>query len=74
MGRGLDRGEGLSRRRAVARALARRPRLRLGLTLSGPLLWLLVAYIGALVALLVTSLFHNETVGVATESYISVKP
>jgi len=41
--------------------------VRLGLTLSGPLLWLLVAYIGALVALLVTSLFHNETVGVATE-------
>ena len=67
MGRGVDRGEGLSRRRAAARALARRPRLRLGLTLSGPLLWLLVAYIGALAALLVTSLYHNETVGVATE-------
>lgn len=56
-----------SRRRSLARFLARRPRLRLGLTLSGPLLWLLVAYIGALVALLVTSLFHNETVGVATK-------
>ncbi len=67
MGRGLDRGEGLSSRRAVARAVARRPRLRLGLKLSGPLLWLLVAYIGALIALLVTSLYHNETVGVATE-------
>ena len=40
---GVDRGEGLiegrTSRRAVARALARRPRLRLGLTLSGPLLW-----------------------------------
>jgi putative spermidine/putrescine transport system permease protein len=66
VGRGVDRGEGLNRRRAVARFLARRPRLRLGLTLSGPLLWLLVAYIGALVALLVTSLYHNETVGVST--------
>lgn len=56
-----------ARRRELARVLARRPRLRLGLTLSGPLLWMVVAYIGALVALLVTSLFHNETVGVATE-------
>ena len=55
-----------SHRRKVSRALARRPRLRLGLTLSGPLLWMLGAYIGSLVALLVTSLFHNETVGVAT--------
>ena len=47
-----------------------RPRaraVRLGLTLSGPLLWLLVAYIGSLVALLITSLYHNETVGVSTE-------
>jgi putative spermidine/putrescine transport system permease protein len=55
-----------SRRRGLARLLARRPRLRLGLTLSGPLLWLLVAYVGALIALLVTSLYHNETVGVST--------
>ena len=71
MGLGVDGGEGLSRsansRRAAARALARRPRLRLGLTLSGPLLWLLVVYVGALVALLVTSLYHNETVGVSTQ-------
>ena len=56
----------ISRRRRLARVLARRRRLRLGLTLSGPLLWLVVAYIGSLVALLVTSLFHNETSGVAT--------
>jgi putative spermidine/putrescine transport system permease protein len=40
--------------------------VRLGLTLSGPLLWLLVAYIGALIALLVTSLYHNETTGIST--------
>ena len=56
-----------STRRGVARFLARRPRVRLGLTLSGPLLWLLVAYIGSLIALLITSLYHNETVGVSTE-------
>ena len=49
------------------RASCAAPALRLGLTLSGPLLWLLVAYIGALVALLMTSLYHNETVGVSTE-------
>ena len=80
MGHGLDRGERLrlategrgrvlhpsTARRTAARALARRPRLRLGLTLSGPLLWMLVAYIGSLAALLITSLYHNETVGVAT--------
>ena len=56
----------ISRRRRLARGVAHRRRLRLGLTLSGPLLWLVVAYIGSLVALLVTSLFHNETSGVAT--------
>ena len=56
----------ISRRRRLARVLARRRRLRLGLTLSGPLLWLVVAYIGSLVALLLTSVFHNETSGVAT--------
>jgi len=67
VGHGVDRGEGLSSRRAAARAIARRPRLRLGLTLSGPLLWLLVVFVGALVALLVTSLYHNETVGVSTQ-------
>ena len=50
---------------AVPRPAA--PRCASGLTLSGPLLWLLVAYIGSLVALLVTSLYHNETVGVSTE-------
>ena len=35
-------------------------RLRPRLALSGPLLWLLVAYIGSLVALLVTSLYHYQ--------------
>ncbi len=54
-------GSASSGRRAVARFFARHRRLRLGVTLSGPLLWLLVAYIGALAALLVTSLYHDET-------------
>ena len=45
-------------RRRLARTLARHPRARLGLSLSPPLFWLLVVYIGALVALLITSLFR----------------
>jgi putative spermidine/putrescine transport system permease protein len=45
-------------RRRVARALSTRPRARLGLSLGPPMAWLLIVYIGALVALLVTSLFR----------------
>lgn len=69
MGLGLDRDQGLtpSGRRRAARFVSRHRGLRLGGLLAGPLLWLLVAYIGALVALLVTSLFHNETQGILTE-------
>jgi putative spermidine/putrescine transport system permease protein len=66
MGGGLDGVQGLTARRRLARSAASRRRLRLGATLSGPLLWLLVAYVGALAALLLTSLFHNETEGVRT--------
>src|SRR5207302_2464313 len=47
-------------RRGVSRVLYQRPRLRLALLLGGPLVWLVVAYIGSLVALLVTSLYHYE--------------
>jgi putative spermidine/putrescine transport system permease protein len=47
-------------RRRISRVLYRRPRLRLALLLGGPLTWLLVAYIGSLIALLVTSLYHFE--------------
>ncbi len=54
-------------RRRLARALARRPKLRLVGILSPPLAWLLLAYIGALVALLVTSLHREVTVGLITE-------
>ncbi|MEX2293468.1 MAG: ABC transporter permease [Acidimicrobiales bacterium] len=68
MGRGLDRDQGLStsRRRRAARFVSSHRGIRLGGLLAGPLLWLVVAYIGALVALLVTSLFHNETTGIVT--------
>jgi len=48
-------------RRRVSRALYQRPRLRLALLLALPLLWLLIAYIGSLVALFLTSLYHYET-------------
>jgi putative spermidine/putrescine transport system permease protein len=41
--------------------------VRLGATLTGPLAWLLLAYVGSLVALLVTSLYHNETNGLLSE-------
>lgn len=63
-----------SRRRKVARALYRRPRLRLGLTLGGPLLWLLVAYIGSLVALLVTSLYHYVDDPTGLVQHLSTSP
>ncbi len=68
MGGGLDRDQRLSatRRRRAARFVSGHRGLRLGGLLAGPLLWLVVAYIGALVALLVTSFFHNETTGIAT--------
>ena len=48
-------------RRRISRVLYQRPRLRLALLLGGPLAWLLVAYLGSLVALLVTSLYHFES-------------
>jgi putative spermidine/putrescine transport system permease protein len=56
-------------RRRVARALSRHPRARLGLTLGPPLTWLVVIYLGALVALLVTSLFRlaDDPTGLITE-------
>ncbi|MGQ0434914.1 MAG: ABC transporter permease [Microthrixaceae bacterium] len=69
MGLGLDRDQGLSvtTRRRAARFVSAHRGIRLGGLLAGPLLWLLVAYIGALIALLVTSFFHNETTGIVTE-------
>src|SRR4051794_11833632 len=47
-------------RRRISRVLYQRPPLRLSLLLGGPIVWLLVAFIGSLVALLITSLYHYE--------------
>ncbi len=44
-------------RRRLASLVARRPSLRLGAELSIPLVWLVVVYLGALAALIVTSLY-----------------
>jgi putative spermidine/putrescine transport system permease protein len=53
-------------RRRAARFVESHPRLRLGALLAAPGAWLVVGYFGALVALLVTSLYHNETRGLLT--------
>src|SRR3954452_11242008 len=47
-------------RRRVSRVLYQRPRLRLALLLAAPLAWLAIAYIGSLVALLITSGYHYQ--------------
>jgi putative spermidine/putrescine transport system permease protein len=48
-------------RRRVARAFARHERLRLGVELTAPVTWLVVIYIGSLVALLVTAFYRLKT-------------
>ena len=56
---GLDRGEGLT-----LSIIDRRPGLRVGLLLTPPMLWLGAAYLGALGALLITSLWtQNDFTG-----------
>lgn len=47
--------------RATSSRLSRAPRLRLGLLLAGPLSWLLLVYVVALAALLVTSLWTVDS-------------
>ena len=55
----LDRGQGLT-----LSVIDRRPGLRVGLLLTPPMLWLGVAYLGALGALLITSLWtQNDFTG-----------
>jgi putative spermidine/putrescine transport system permease protein len=49
-----------SARRRLSARLTRSPRSRLALLLSGPLLWLGLAYLGALAALLVTALWTTN--------------
>jgi putative spermidine/putrescine transport system permease protein len=46
--------------RRLAGWLHRRPRLRLGLLLAGPIGWLFVAYLGSLVVLLLNSLWSRD--------------
>jgi len=47
-------------RRKVSAFLYRAPRLRLGMLLSAPLLWLGLAYLGALAALFVTAFWYAD--------------
>ncbi|QWF79525.1 ABC transporter permease [Amycolatopsis sp. CA-230715] len=46
---------------SLSRFMYRKPRLRLGFLLSVPLLWLGIAYLGALAALFVTAFWHTDT-------------
>jgi putative spermidine/putrescine transport system permease protein len=46
--------------RSASAFLYRAPRLRLGLLLSAPMLWLGLAYLGALAALFVTAFWHAD--------------
>ena len=46
--------------RRLSRSLSRHPRVQLSGLLSGPLLWLLVIYVGSLGALLLTSLYTTD--------------
>ena len=55
MNTSVDRPAPLARR--ASRFLSARPRLRLAGLLSGPALWLVVLYVGSLVALFVTSFY-----------------
>jgi putative spermidine/putrescine transport system permease protein len=55
----------------MARAWATRSRLRLGALLSAPLAWLVVLYIGSLVALFVTSLFSIDPFTFKTVNNVS---
>ncbi|WP_028937483.1 ABC transporter permease [Pseudonocardia spinosispora] len=48
-------------RRAAAAYLYRKPNLRLGMLLSAPLLWLGLAYLGALAALFITAFWTVDT-------------
>jgi putative spermidine/putrescine transport system permease protein len=64
---GVDRDQGLSTvsaggpGRKLSRFLYRHPGARLTGLLGAPLLWLLVAYLGSLVALLLTSLYRTDS-------------
>ena len=48
------------RARRLSRWLDAHPRVKLGGLLTGPVAWLLVAYIGALLALMLNALYHVD--------------
>jgi putative spermidine/putrescine transport system permease protein len=58
VGSGLDGDQGL---RSSASFLHRRPRLQLALLLSGPVGWLVVAYLGSLAVLFVAAFWHLDS-------------
>jgi len=58
----LDSGPSTTRRR-VSRFLSARPNWRLAGLLTGPALWLVVLYIGSLIALFLTSLYRLNDAG-----------
>jgi putative spermidine/putrescine transport system permease protein len=59
VGQRLDGDQGLSH--SVSTFLHRRPRLQLALLLSGPVGWLVVAYLGSLAVLLVAAFWQLDT-------------
>src|SRR3954447_4464573 len=59
MGQRLDGDQGLSH--SVSTFLHRRPRLQLTLLLSGPLGWLVVAYLGSLTVLFVAAFWRLDS-------------
>jgi putative spermidine/putrescine transport system permease protein len=60
-----DHADDLGRR--ASRVLHRHPRLRLGALLGAPAAWLLVAYLGSLAALFLTSLYSIDDSGLVQE-------
>ncbi len=58
----LDSGPSTTRRR-VSRFLSARPNWRLAGLLTGPALWLVVLYVGSLIALFLTSLYRLNDAG-----------
>ena len=57
MGPGVDGGQGLS---SLAATLWRRPRLQVAALLSGPVAWLVVAYLGSLAVLFVAAFWRLD--------------
>jgi putative spermidine/putrescine transport system permease protein len=58
VGAGLDGGQGLS---ALAATLWRRPRLQVAALLSGPVAWLVVAYLGSLAVLFLAAFWRLDS-------------